>query len=345
MWQKLTKESLIFNWSKLHPGAALLCLPAIAAALAIGLGTGHARQGVMAAAGAFSVGFGSFQELRNSRRAPMLLAAVVMCVSSWIGTLAGWSASGTVCVCALWGFFYGVIWTLSPGAAWTGLQGVVWLVISTAYPESGLRALMRGSLVLAGGLLQMLFIVGYWRISGFVTPPFGGGNDTGKFESLSAVAEAGQREHFPALRAALILAVSAGIYRWLALPNGYWIPMTAAIVMKGTLLETVQRGLTRILGTFAGAALATLIAAAFRPDPWILAVLVVVFTGLSYLLVYVNYIAFAACLTSYVVFLLALAGLPENVVIAHRSMNTILGGLIALVVHSAFAPIQRSVES
>jgi len=45
MWQKLTKDTLIFDWSKFHPGAALLCVPAIAAALAIGLSTGHARQG------------------------------------------------------------------------------------------------------------------------------------------------------------------------------------------------------------------------------------------------------------------------------------------------------------
>jgi uncharacterized membrane protein YgaE (UPF0421/DUF939 family) len=112
--------------------------------------------------------------------------------------------------------------------------------------------------------------------------------------------------------------------------------------MKGTLLQTFQRGLARILGTLAGAALATLIAATLRPDPWILAVLVVVFTGSCYLLIYVNYIAFAVCLTSYVVFLLALAGLPESAVIAHRSMNTILGGAIALAVHTVFSPIEKN---
>jgi hypothetical protein len=345
MWLKLTKEILFFDWSKFHPGASLLCIPAIAVSLAIGLATGHARQGVMAAAGAFSVGFGSFQELRNSRTAPMLLAAIVMCVSSWIGTVAGLWVSGTILVCTLWGFLYAATWTLSPGIVWISLQGVVWLVISTAYPQSGLHALLRGSFVLAGGLLQMLFVAGSWRIFGFVTPPFGGASNPDEHESFGALAEATRQWRAESLRAALILAVAATFYRWAALPNGYWIPMTAAIVMKGTFMQTFQRGIARILGTLAGAALATLIAAYLRPDPWVLSALVVLFTGLSYVMIYVNYVTFAVCLTAYVVFLLALAGLPESAVIAHRSMNTILGGAIALAMHAVFSPVEKRIET
>ena len=121
--------------------------------------------------------------------------------------------------------------------------------------------------------------------------------------------------------------------------------MTAAIVMKGTFMQTFQRGIARILGTLAGAALATLIAAYLRPDPWVLAALVVLFTGLSYLMIYVNYGTFAVCLTAYVVFLLALAGLPESAVIAHRSMNTILGGAIALAMHAVFSPVEKRIQT
>ncbi len=350
MWRKLTKDTLIFDWSKFHPRAAFPCVPAIAVPLAVGLSTGHARQGVMAAAGAFSVGFGSFQELRHSRRAPMLLAAGVMCISSWIGALAGLSGIGAVLACTFSGSLYGAVSTLSPGAAWIALQGVVWLVISTAYPARGAGALTRGSLVLAGGLLQMFFVLGFWRVSGSVTPAFGGAGQNGKPETLSNaipanVIRGGWGQRVQALRAAVVLAIAAALYRWLALPNGYWIPMTAAIVMKGTLQQTFQRGLARIVGTLAGAALATLIAAGLRPDPWILAVLVAIFAGSCYLLIYVNYAAFAVCLTSYVVFLLALAGLPENALIVHRSLNTILGGAIALTVHAAFSPMEKQAES
>jgi hypothetical protein len=51
--------------------------------------------------------------LRHSRRTPMLLAAVVMCISSWIGTLAGLSGIGAVLACTIWGFLYGTVWTLA----------------------------------------------------------------------------------------------------------------------------------------------------------------------------------------------------------------------------------------
>jgi len=337
MWRKLTTDTLIFDWSKFHPGAALLCVPAIAISLAVGLSIGHARQGVAAAAGAYSVGFGSFQQLRHSRRTPMLLAAGVMCISSWIGALAGLSGIGAVLACTIWGFLYGTVWTLSPG--------VVWLVISTAYPARGLGALTRGSLVLAGGLLQMFFVLSFWQISGSVTPAFGGASENGELETFSNAIRGAWDQRVQAVRAAVVLAIAAALYRWLAIPNGYWIPMTAVIVMKGTLRQTFQRGLARIVGTLAGAALATLIAAGLRPDPWILAALVAIFAGSSYLLIYVNYATFAVCLTSYVVFLLALAGLPENDLIAHRSLSTILGGAIALAVHAAFSPIEKQSES
>lgn len=174
MLGKLTQDTLIFDWSKFHPRAALVCIPAVALPLIIGIGTGHATQGMMATAGAFSVGFGSFQELRHSRLAPMLVAAIGMCISSWIGTLAGLSSIATILVSAIWGLLYGTVWTLSPGTAWTALQCLIWLVISTAFPRSGLQALTRGSFVLAGGLLQVSFVLALWRIQGKVTPVAGG---------------------------------------------------------------------------------------------------------------------------------------------------------------------------
>jgi hypothetical protein len=345
MLKTIAKDTLVFDWSKFHPRCAVLCAPAIAVPLIIGVGTGHPRQGVMAAAGAFSVGFGSFHELFNSRKAPMLVAAIGMCISSWIGTLAGVSNIATVLVSAGWGFLYGTFWTLSPGTAWIALQCAVWLVIATAYPASGVHALTRGSFVLAGGLLQMLFVVSLWRILGSVSPVIAGANAAEERNILAHARLASWRRRLEALRAAIMLGTAAALYRWLALPNGYWIPMTAAIVLKPELHQTFQRGLARVLGTLAGAALATLIAASLRPNPWILAALVVLFAVLCYFTIYVNYALFAICLTSYVVFLLSLAGLPENVLIAHRTVNTLIGGAVALVIHGVFSPVEAYVSS
>ena len=341
MLRKLTHDTFTFDWTKFHPAAALRCMPAVAIPLIIGVSTGHPRQGIMAAAGAFSVGFGSFQELRHSRTAPMLVAAIGMCVSSWIGSLAGHSDLATVLGSALWGLLYGTVWTLSPGTAWTALQCVVWLVISTAYPQSGIKALTRGCFVLTGGLLQMMFVLTLWRIQGTVNPVLGGSStlEDEKIVSYALAPDKGRRRQ--AIRAAIVLATSAAAYRYLGVPNGYWIPMTAAIVMRPALVQTFQRGLARVLGTLAGAALATLIASTLRPQLWVLLALVVIFVFACYLLIYVNYAVFAVCLTSYVVFLLALAGLPETDLIKHRMVSTLLGGGIAWIVHAIFSPLER----
>jgi uncharacterized membrane protein YccC len=187
----------------------------------------------------------------------------------------------------------------------------------------------------------MCIVVSLWKWSGSITPAVANPNPSDERRLLSHARQASLSRRLQAVRAAIILAVGAGLYRWLALPNGYWVPMTAAIVMKPELRQTFQRGAARVLGTLAGAAVATLIASTLRPNEWILASLVIVFSALCYLFIYVNYAVFAICLTSYVVFVLSLAGLPENVVIAHRSMNTLLGGAIALVVHAIFSPVEK----
>ena len=344
MVRQLTRETLTFDWSKFDPRSALLCMPAIAIALVVGVSAGHPRQAVMATAGAFSVGFGSFQELRYSRVAPMWVAAIGMCISSWIGTLAGHSEITTILVTALWGFVYGTVWTLSPGTAWTALQCVIWLVISAAYPQSGLQALTRGSYVLAGGLLQMAFVLAVWKIQGHPGPVMGGSSTDEERQLLAHAMSADWGRRLQAIRTAIILAIASAAYRYLALPNGYWIPMTAAIVTKPELRQTFQRGFARVIGTLAGAALATLIASALRPMPWILASLVVIFAWICYALIYVNYAAFAVSVTAYVVFILALAGLPETALIPHRMLNTLLGGVVALIVHAIFSPWEQSWE-
>ena len=342
MIRRLTRETLTFDWSKFDPRSALLCVPAIAIPLVIGVSTGHPRQAVMATAGAFSVGFGSFQELRHSRVAPMWVAAIGMCLSSWIGTLAGHSDVATILVSAPWGFVYGTVWTVSPGTAWTVLQCVIWLVISAAYPQYGLQALTRGSYVLAGGLVQMAIVLIVWKIQGHAGPVMGGSSTDEERQLLAHAMSADWGRRLQAIRTAIILAIASAAYLYLALPNGYWIPMTAAIVTKPELRQTFQRGFARVIGTLAGAALATLIASALRPVPWILAALVVIFAWVCYALIYVNYAAFAVSVTAYVVFILALAGLPETALISHRLLNTLLGGVIALIVHAMFSPWEQS---
>lgn len=334
MFRRATREILTFDWKQAQPSAAAWCLPGLALPLAAGVASGHLRQGMVAAAGAFSVGFGSFQRLGRSRTTPMLVAAAGMCLSSWIGTLGGLSGIAITLLCAVWAGVYAFTWTRGPGASWIALQCLIWLILSSAYPISGWAALSRGSYVLGGGLLQLGIITLAWRITRRM--PTSSGSVTSAAEPALAAFSAGAVRRWQVLRVAATLGSSMAIARGLSLPSGYWIPMTAAIVTRPELQNTLQRGLARIGGTLAGAGLATLLAFALRPLPAVLSVLVLLFAGACYQLVYVNYAAFAACLTSYVVFLLAMVGAPAAPTIAHRTLNTLIGGALAGLGHAVF---------
>jgi hypothetical protein len=91
MEKRIVLEPFVFEWPAFAPRAALRCLPAVALVLGIGLAIGHPATGMIAAGGAVSVGFGSFQRIGKSNTTPMLLAAVGMFLSTLLGTLARFS--------------------------------------------------------------------------------------------------------------------------------------------------------------------------------------------------------------------------------------------------------------
>jgi uncharacterized membrane protein YccC len=88
-----------------------------------------------------------------------------------------------------------------------------------------------------------------------------------------------------------------------------------------------------MLGTIGGAALATAIVIVQSRLPYprlTLAMLVLLFVWLSYTFLFVNYGVFAVWLTSYVIFILSLAGLPERSLVNHRVMGTLIGGSLVI---------------
>jgi len=70
------------------------------------------------------------------------------------------------------------------------------------------------------------------------------------------------------------------------------------------------------------------------------AMLVIALVWLCYSLVQVNYALYAACITIYVVFLLALSGLPETIAVSHRAINTAIGGGFALLAYLWWPPAE-----
>lgn len=309
--------------------AGLLCLPAIACLLAGGIASGHTGGALVAASGAISVGFGSFQRFTRNKSAPMLFAALGMATSAICGSLLGEHWPALVAAAAIWAAVCGWALAFGMGPWWIALQWAIALFVAGAYPSGPRGALLRASLVLVGGALQFAAIVCVWSLQRRERSGHALRVRTylrfGRRQLSASIALLGY-----ALRAAAAVAVCVTVSRSLEMPNGYWAPMTALLVIRPTLRETVSRGIARGIGTLLGAGVATLVAAILRPGAYLTAALVVVFAWGAYAMRRVHYAALTTCITACIVFLLALFGLPEPANAAHRIVATLLGAATAL---------------
>ena len=137
-----------------------------------------------------------------------------------------------------------------------------------------------------------------------------------------------------ALRSAACVALAAAAERWLRIPHGVWIPMTAAIVLKPDFGGTLRFGVLRVAGTFAGLLLATVLAHyAMGNEALRLLLLAALCIGFR-LLVQVNYGLGVAMLTGMVVVLLSFEGMAPADAIQARVIATMAGSALALAAYA-----------
>jgi hypothetical protein len=342
------RDVLVFDWKKQTFVADLVFVLPVALCLAIGLAIGHPGAGLISAGGAMTIGFGAKQQIGESRLLPMILASLGIAFSTFVGMIAGHGNAILIPLAALWGFGYGMLTAREAGYGWVGQQCVVTLLVGSAFPFSARAALVRASLLLAGGFIQVLWstlALSLWsqlrrdltefhhcvrdeqealramlaEVAGHVKTRSIPGSATGSVVPY-------------ALRLMVTLAVSTEIYRELNFASGYWIPMTALLVLKPAIADTASRAIARTLGTIAGAWLVTILVAHFTPSLLWLAIFTVIFAWLSYATLDVNYALFAVFITAYIVFLLALATIPESEIAHRRALCTAIGGALALMV-------------
>jgi uncharacterized membrane protein YccC len=139
-----------------------------------------------------------------------------------------------------------------------------------------------------------------------------------------------------AVRVGVVAALGEILGRSLPVQHGYWAPMTAVMVMRPDFSQTYARGVARLAGTVLGVAVTTAIILATHPDVWICAALAVLSIGGAYLLMRTGYAAMSACITGYVVFLLAMDGGEITATVEDRVWLTLLGGLLALSAYAVF---------
>ncbi|HET6607570.1 MAG TPA: FUSC family protein [Rhodopila sp.] len=333
-------DAAAVNWAEFHPVAALCCLPAIAILLGAGLILGWPQAALAATSGALIAGFGFFQQVSNRRGSVMLLVVTGMSLSAAIGTLVNvsWTLE-TACI-ALWGFAMGLATLVSLPLSWVVMQCAIALIVSAAIPAGLGDAIYRALLIGAGGLLQTILmeivVFCFPRLEQVVNRP---GAEVGALRTrllLDAVREA-FAWHAAGLRFPCILAFASALgnvlYRVAAIPDGWWVPMTMLLVMRPAVRETGSRTIGRIGGTIVGACAVTLLLAVMRPSHMVMAAMIVVTVWGCFASQRVNYALLTVCVTGYVALLFAYAGLPEPDVALYRLVATVLGGVLAVVIH------------
>jgi uncharacterized membrane protein YccC len=150
----------------------------------------------------------------------------------------------------------------------------------------------------------------------------------------------------PALRHAVRLAVLVPatdvLTRAAGVERGYWVSLTILVVLRPDFGSTFSRSLLRVVGTLVGLLLTSLVLHYLLGDwrPGTIVLLCLLFFGVR-LAGQPNFAWTSVFLAGLVVLLLSLAGFPAHSTVVDRSVDTVLGGLVALLAALAWPSWER----
>lgn len=133
-----------------------------------------------------------------------------------------------------------------------------------------------------------------------------------------------------ALRLAVLLPVADLLARLTPGGRGYWVPLTAAVVLKPDYAATAQRGLGRVAGTLLGVVVTGLLISVERPTGGALVIAVAVTAWASYALFAASFAVYSFALTALVVLLVSTGDPKPLAAVADRGLDTVIGGAIAM---------------
>jgi uncharacterized membrane protein YccC len=133
-----------------------------------------------------------------------------------------------------------------------------------------------------------------------------------------------------ALRRAAVIALAMTIGVLWPTGHGYWIPLTAWIVLQADFAGTLTRGATRAVGTTGGVVLASLLGLLLPGDQLWLSLVVLACALLAYLVRPVSMLAFAAAVSGFTVFQIDLSGESPLLAAVDRGVCTLAGAGLAI---------------
>ncbi len=147
-----------------------------------------------------------------------------------------------------------------------------------------------------------------------------------------------------AIRCVICMVIAESVTRYLDLPQGFWLPMTTAVVLKPEFGNTFSFGLLRTLGTFLGAIVATAVMTLEFSGPLETVALIGILYFAFRRMVTVHYGLAISLLTAVVVLLLSLEGFPPEEAIFDRGLNTLLGSCLAMATYLVWPTWERGRE-
>jgi uncharacterized membrane protein YccC len=164
---------------------------------------------------------------------------------------------------------------------------------------------------------------------------------TGSLATLRANLDLGSGVCRHAIRLAVCVALADAIGRSISWERSYWLPMTVAVVLKPDFTTTISRGVLRLLGTYAGLILATLLYHIVPGSAIIPVLLVGIFAFFMRWAGPANYGVFSIAISGLIVFLIAETGVPPAQAVLQRFLNTTAGGVFALIAYALWPTWER----
>ena len=159
--------------------------------------------------------------------------------------------------------------------------------------------------------------------------------------NVTTASEAGRH----ALRLALIAALTEAIVQATGLYQGRWATLTIFLVLKPDYASTLYRGFQRALGTAVGAAAGAMVAelAHHSQGVWVAAAGIAI--AIAYAVFDASYLLFSVFLTTFIVVLLVMIGIPAVSTAEARIYETFIGAAFALAAYMVWPTWARATAS
>jgi uncharacterized membrane protein YccC len=167
--RKIVADALKLNWAGVEWGFALRCTVGVAIPLLVSAVAGQPLDGASAAYGALVTGIASRLGVYRTRAGVMLASSVVLGCSAFVGALTGPWPNLNLVVLVVWALAFGIVASLGRAATAISVNACVAFVLFSNAPYDAGNPASHALMVVAGGLVQLLLLVGVWPWQRFRT--------------------------------------------------------------------------------------------------------------------------------------------------------------------------------